>query len=125
MHNARGITVMSANHVTLVDSVALDAAILKGFSAVKFSAEWCPPCHMMEPVLDKIAAEYKDRMTFLEIDVDEADPRIAEALAVRALPTLVFFRDAQPIDRLVGLPTKEQLRRKVEQVLAGPVSGKK
>lgn len=113
---------MSANHVTHVDSDALDAAILKGFSAVKFSAAWCPPCRMMEPVLDKIAAEYKDRITFLEIDVDDADPRIAEALAVRALPTLVFFRDARPIDRLVGLPTKEQLRRKVEQILTGPAA---
>jgi thioredoxin 1 len=70
---------------------------------VDFSAEWCPPCKMLAPVLDRLAVEYQGKVTVGEIDVDE-NQDIAIRYGVMAMPTLGLFRGGKMIDRMVGYP---------------------
>ena len=70
---------------------------------VDFSAEWCPPCKMLAPVLDRLAVEYQGKVTVGEIDVD-ANQDIAIRYSVMAMPTLGLFRGGKMIDRMVGYP---------------------
>jgi thioredoxin 1 len=70
---------------------------------VDFSAVWCPPCKMLAPVLDRLAAEYQGKVTVGEIDVDE-NQDIAIRYGVMAMPTLGLFRGGKMIDRMVGYP---------------------
>ena len=70
---------------------------------VDFSAVWCPPCKMLAPVLDRLAAEYQGKVTVGEIDVDE-NQDIAIRYGVMAMPTLGLFRGGKMIDRMVGFP---------------------
>lgn len=70
---------------------------------VDFSAEWCPPCKMLAPVLQRLAGEYQGKVTVGEIDVDE-NQDIAIRYGVMAMPTLGLFRAGKMIDRMVGFP---------------------
>jgi len=70
---------------------------------VDFSAEWCPPCNMLAPVLERLAGEYQGKVTVGEIDVDE-NQDIAIRYGVMAMPTLGLFRAGKMIDRMVGFP---------------------
>lgn len=70
---------------------------------VDFYADWCPPCRMMEPVLERLAMEYSGRVTVGKLDVDN-DQDIAIRYGVMAMPTLALFRGGKMVDRLVGYP---------------------
>jgi len=65
-------------------------------------AEWCAPCHMLAPTIDAIAREYAGRVLVAKLDID-ANPTVARQFDVRSIPTLLFFRDGQLVDRLVGV----------------------
>jgi len=67
---------------------------------VKFTADWCPPCHALEPTLEKLSLERADVLV-LSLEV-EANPRTAERFGIRSLPTLIAFDQGQPVGQLVG-----------------------
>ncbi|MDQ6878245.1 MAG: thioredoxin [Candidatus Dormibacteraeota bacterium] len=70
---------------------------------VDFNADWCGPCRMMEPVLERLADEYAGKVTVAKLDVD-VNQEIAIRFGVMAMPTLGMFRDGKMVDRLVGYP---------------------
>jgi thioredoxin 1 len=70
---------------------------------VDFYADWCPPCRMMEPVLERLAIEYSGKVTVGKLDVDN-DQDIAIRYGVMAMPTLALFLGGKMVDRLVGYP---------------------
>jgi thioredoxin 1 len=70
---------------------------------VDFSADWCPPCKMMAPVLDRLAVEFQGKVSVGELDVDD-NQDIAIRYSVMAMPTLGLFRGGKMIDRMVGFP---------------------
>lgn len=84
---------------------------------VDFSAEWCPPCKALAPVVDRLAAEYSERMLFGTIDVDE-HPDIAGRYGVMGMPTLALFKDGRLVDRQVGYAGDSRLREFVARHLA-------
>jgi len=84
---------------------------------VDFSAEWCPPCKALAPVVEKLAGEYSDRMLFGTVDVDN-DPDIASRYGVMGMPTLGIFLGGKLIDRQVGYAGAMRLREFVERHLA-------
>jgi thioredoxin 1 len=70
---------------------------------VDFYADWCPPCRMMTPALERLAAEFEGKLTIGKIDVD-VNQDIAIQYGVMAMPTLALFKDGKMVDRMVGYP---------------------
>jgi thioredoxin 1 len=79
-------------------------------------AEWCGPCKALGPTVDAISAEYDDRLRVVKVDVQE-HPTIASKYGVASIPTLLFFKDGELVDRAVGLQSKQALMEKIEKML--------
>ncbi|MGV9312042.1 thioredoxin [Streptomyces sp. NPDC003691] len=75
---------------------------------VKFTADWCPPCRQIAPVLAEIAREEAERLTVVSLDVDR-HPLTAQRYGVMSMPTLIVFRDGEPVHVSVGARAKRRL----------------
>jgi thioredoxin len=83
---------------------------------VDFWATWCGPCKMVAPVLEEIAAERAGQLTIAKLDVD-ANPETARDFQVVSIPTLILFKDGQPVKRIVGAKGKAALLRELSDVV--------
>lgn len=83
---------------------------------IDFSAVWCGPCGMMTPVLDQLSAEYKDKAEVLKIDFDEAAD-LAEEYGIMSVPTMMFFKGGQEIERVVGVTSGGELAARLDKLL--------
>ena len=83
---------------------------------VDFWAEWCGPCKMIAPAVHDLAEEYTGKMNVAKVDVDNA-PNIAMKYGIRSIPALIFFKDGQPVDQVVGALPKGALKKKIDSVL--------
>ena len=102
-----------------VESATWDKEILKadGLTMVDFWAVWCGPCQMIAPVVDELATEYSGRLKVAKLNTDE-NPDIASRYQVMGIPTLMFFKSGQMVDRIVGAASKKQFKDKIEALLA-------
>ncbi|MHA7880896.1 MAG: thioredoxin [Saccharospirillum sp.] len=73
----------------------------EGLTLVDFYADWCGPCKMIAPVLDNLAGEYEGKVNIVKIDAD-ANPDVLNKYGVRGLPTLMMFKNGQPVGTRVG-----------------------
>lgn len=87
----------------------------KGLVLVDFWAEWCGPCRMLSPIVDQLASEMAS-VQFRKINVDE-NPSVPSSLGISAIPTLVLYKDGKPVDRIVGLLAKDNLKKVIEKHL--------
>lgn len=83
---------------------------------VDFFAPWCPPCRVLSPTLDMLAAEFGERLQILKVNSDE-QPELAQQFGVEALPTLLFFQHGQVVDRVVGVQPIGALRTRLERFI--------
>ncbi|WP_405987481.1 thioredoxin [Streptomyces sp. NBC_00872] len=83
---------------------------------VEFTADWCPPCRQLAPVLSAVAEEEAGRIKVVQLDVD-TDPRTAARYGVLALPTLMVFRAGEPVASMVGARAKRKLLQELADVL--------
>lgn len=83
---------------------------------LKFFADWCGPCHAINPIIDQLESEYKGKIEVKKVDVDK-EPEVAEKMGVLSIPTLIFRKDGKEYDRIVGLTTKEAIKSKLEPQL--------
>ncbi|WP_375761018.1 thioredoxin [Corallococcus exercitus] len=83
---------------------------------VDFTATWCPPCRVIAPVIDTLAAEYKGRMKMVKLNVDD-HPKTPEQYGIRAMPTLLFFKGGKVVKQVVGAVPRAKLEEAVRQVL--------
>lgn len=81
-----------------------------------FWAEWCGPCKMIGPIVEDLAQEYEDKVTIGKLDVDENN-EITTRYGIRNIPTLLFFKDGQLIDKQVGAAQKSALAQKIQMLL--------
>ena len=79
---------------------------------VDFWATWCGPCRMLSPLLDEVEAEMEDKIVVVKVNVDDAD-EIAMRYRIMSIPTLIFFKDGQMVDRTVGAMPKSVLVDKI------------
>jgi thioredoxin 1 len=84
---------------------------------VDFWAEWCGPCKMIAPSIHDLALEYDGKLNVAKLDVDSA-PNIAMKYRVSSIPALIFFKDGQPVDQVIGAVPKGALKKKIDAVLA-------
>ncbi|HUI86154.1 MAG TPA: thioredoxin [Nitrososphaerales archaeon] len=85
---------------------------------VDFWATWCGPCKTMEPVVEKLAARYGDRIVFGKINVDE-EMGLSSRYQVLSIPTFMLFRNGQPTDAVIGAVGEAALEQFVKRVLNG------
>ncbi|GIP19027.1 thioredoxin [Paenibacillus montaniterrae] len=86
--------------------------IENGVSLVDFWAPWCGPCKMQLPIVEELATELEGQATIGKINVDE-QPELAAQFGVMSIPTLILFKDGQPVDKMVGLQSKDALKTKI------------
>jgi thioredoxin 1 len=98
------------------DSFAEDVLASNTPVLVDFWATWCGPCRMVAPVLEEIANEKAGALTVAKLDVD-ANPSTARDFQVVSIPTLILFKDGQPVKRIVGAKGKAALLREIADVV--------
>ncbi len=87
-----------------------------GLVLVDFWAVWCGPCRMIAPTVEEIAKEYAGKLKVCKLNTDE-NPDIASKYKIMGIPTLMFFKDGEKVDQVVGAVPKPQLKSKIDQLL--------
>jgi len=100
-----------------VDDANFDQTVLQAERPVlvDFWATWCRPCLMLAPILDELAEEYDDRITFVRMDVDQ-NPKTASKYQIMSIPTLLLFKKGEPVSHMVGFKQKAELKRDLDAV---------
>lgn len=102
-----------------VDDSNFESKVLKAGkpTLVDFWATWCKPCLMIAPILDELSVEYGDRVSFVRLDVDQ-NPKTASKYGIMSIPTLLIFKNGEPVTHIVGLRPKDELKKSLEANLA-------
>lgn len=106
-------------HALKVDEASWEAQVLKepGLVLVDFWAVWCGPCQMVAPIIDELAAEYAGKVKVMKLNTDE-NPEIAGRYQVMSIPTILIFKNGQPVERLVGAMPKRKFKEVLDSLLA-------
>ena len=108
---------MSEDLIHVTDS-DFEQEILKSEkpALVDFWAPWCGPCQKIAPIIEELAAEYKDKVKVAKINVDESR-KVATDMGVMSIPTLMLFKGGKVIDKVIGLVPKDRLKEIVNKAL--------
>ncbi|OIO45587.1 MAG: thioredoxin [Parcubacteria group bacterium CG1_02_37_51] len=82
---------------------------------VDFYASWCGPCKMMEPIIDELADEYKDKIKIVKLNVDE-NQVTAQKYQVMSIPTMLIYQKGEVMDQMVGFQEKSALKNKFDNL---------
>jgi len=93
------------------DVLGNDAPVL-----VDFWAPWCGPCRMVAPIVEELAEDYDGRVKFVKLNTDE-NPQVAGKYGIRSIPTLLVFKDGEPVSEIVGFRPKGELAKRLEEAL--------
>ena len=83
---------------------------------VDFWAEWCGPCRMVGPILTEISDEYAEKVVVAKVDVD-SNPNVTMKYGIRNIPTVLYFKDGEIVDKQVGAVPKTQFVSKLEPII--------
>ena len=108
---------MAGNVLELTES-GFEQDVIKSATPVLVDmwAAWCGPCRMIAPMVEELAGTYHGKVTFGKLNVDD-HPQIAAQYRIMNIPTLLLFKGGQEVDRIVGVQSKEELVRRLKQVI--------
>ena len=84
---------------------------------VDFWAEWCTPCRIVTPIVEELAHEYIGKVKVGKLNVDE-NPESSQNYNVMSIPTIMFFKNGQPVKSVIGAQSKENFKKAIDEVLA-------
>jgi thioredoxin 1 len=105
-----------ADNVTAISDATFQEEVESndGLTIVDFWAEWCGPCRMVAPVVEELANEYGDQgLKVAKLDVDQ-NPQTSARYGIRSIPTILFFKGGEVVDRVVGAMPKPVFEQKVQ-----------
>jgi thioredoxin 1 len=108
-----------AGETLKVEDGTWDAEVMKATELVMvdFWAVWCGPCQMVAPIIDELAKEYAGKLKVRKLNTDE-NPEVAGRYQVMSIPTILFFKNGQPVEKLVGARPKRQFKELIDSLLA-------
>ncbi|NLY51469.1 MAG: thioredoxin [Firmicutes bacterium] len=106
--------------VQQLSDATFEASVLEqsGVVLVDFWAPWCGPCRMVGPIVDDLAEEYAGKATIAKLNVDE-NQQTAMKYGIMSIPTLMIFKNGEPVDKIVGAAPKQVIAAKLDQYLDG------
>jgi thioredoxin len=102
----------ATNTITLTETGFDEALAAHPRLVVDFWAPWCGPCRVLAPVLDEVAGEQGDQVVIGKVNVDE-QPGLAGRFSIRSIPTLLFFKDGEAVDTMIGAQPKAQIDKRI------------
>ena len=106
----------TAQHIKKITDDNFSQTVKSGVTLIDLYAEWCGPCRMMSPILEKVAATMHGKAVVGKLDID-AEPKTAALLQVTSVPTLVLFKDGKEVDRLIGLRDANAIQQFISSAL--------
>ena len=100
---------MSDKKVANLNDANFDTTIAEGVTLVDFWAPWCGPCKAIGPVIDELAEEFDGKVQVAKMNVDD-NPATPSKFGIRAIPTLILFKDGEIVDQITGAVGKAQLK---------------
>lgn len=88
----------------------------EGLSIIDFWAVWCGPCRMIAPIMEELSDEYDGKVTVGKVDVDN-NRQVSMKYGIRSIPTILFIKNGEVVDKQVGVTSKAHLVQKIEQHL--------
>ncbi len=107
---------MASEHIKVLNDDNFDKEIGKGVVLVDFYADWCGPCRMLTPIIEELAKEMNGKATVVKVDTDQS-VGVATKFEVTSIPTLILFKNGEPVKRVVGLKDLDSLRKMVQAAL--------
>lgn len=117
----RTIMANEAKYITLTEE-NFQSEVLESTKPVlvDFWAEWCGPCQALAPVIEEVAVDFEGRAKVGKVDVDD-NSSIAMKFDIRSIPTLLFFKDGQIVDQVIGITPKEVIAEKLDSLFTEQV----
>jgi thioredoxin 1 len=108
-----------SENITNIDQDSFQKAVLDSQKPVlvDFWAQWCGPCRAVAPIIEELAKEYKGKVEFTKVNVDEV-PFVASKYGVMSIPTLMIFKGGKPVQHAIGYQPKDQLKKLLDGALA-------
>ena len=109
-----------SNLVAQADQTNWETEVLQASELVMvdFWAVWCGPCQMVAPIVEELANEYAGKLKVMKLNTDEA-PDVAGRYQIMSIPTILFFKNGEQVEKLVGARPKPQFKQVIDSLLAG------
>ncbi|MCA9483187.1 MAG: thioredoxin TrxA [Nitrospina sp.] len=109
---------MATGNVVSVTDAEFETSVLQNDkpAMIDFWAEWCQPCKMLAPTVEELADEYQDKLMVAKLNVDD-NPQTATKYNIRGIPTLLFFKNGEIVQQLVGVKSKAEIKKIIDETL--------